>query len=158
MNHTNWKEIVIICCNSIVSNEMITGTRLHIQKTHLYQTRFIRIHVFIEVKVRMTVLMYLHLLIQLIPVCILYITGMCVMYLYVGVWPICCPVKVVVLIDAARNTLSCYTVMNSDVSVRVRNYLFSHTSDFPPCWQLLWDKSISHGFHDLQLCALINVL
>ena len=23
---------------------------------------------------------------------------------------------------------------------------FSHTSDVPPCWGQLWDKSISHGF------------
>ena len=23
-----------------------------------------------------------------------------------------------------------------------------------PCWEQLWDKSISHGFHDLQLCAV----
>ena len=27
-------------------------------------------------------------------------------------------------------------------------------SDFPPCREQLWDKSISHGFHDLQLCAV----
>ena len=31
---------------------------------------------------------------------------------------------------------------------------FSHTYDFPPCREQLWDKSISHGFHDLQLCAV----
>ena len=31
---------------------------------------------------------------------------------------------------------------------------FSHTSDIPPCREQLWDKSISHGFHDLQLCTL----
>ena len=31
---------------------------------------------------------------------------------------------------------------------------FSHTSDLPPCREQLWDKSISHGFHDLQLCTL----
>ena len=31
---------------------------------------------------------------------------------------------------------------------------FSHTSDFLPCREQLWDKSISHDFHDLQLCAV----
>ena len=31
---------------------------------------------------------------------------------------------------------------------------FSHTSDIPPCREQLWDKSISHGFHDLQLCTV----
>ena len=31
---------------------------------------------------------------------------------------------------------------------------FSHISDLPPCREQLWDKSISHAFHDLQLCAL----
>ena len=31
---------------------------------------------------------------------------------------------------------------------------FSHTSDLSPCREQLWDKSISHGFHDLQLCTL----
>ena len=31
---------------------------------------------------------------------------------------------------------------------------FSHTSDFPPCREQLWDKPISHGFHDLQLCTV----
>ena len=31
---------------------------------------------------------------------------------------------------------------------------FSHTSDFHPCREQLWDKSISHGFHYLQLCTL----
>ena len=30
----------------------------------------------------------------------------------------------------------------------------SRTSDFPPCREQLWDKSISHGFLDLQLCAV----
>ena len=34
--------------------------------------------------------------------------------------------------------------------------IFSHTSDFPPCREHLWDKSISHGFHDLQHCP-VNV-
>ena len=33
-------------------------------------------------------------------------------------------------------------------------FQFSHTSDFLPCREQLWDKYISHGFHDLQLCAV----
>ena len=32
--------------------------------------------------------------------------------------------------------------------------LISHTSDFLPCREQLWDKFISHGFHDLQLYTL----
>ena len=36
----------------------------------------------------------------------------------------------------------------------LHNDVFSHTSDIPPCREQLWDKSISHGFHDLQLCTL----
>ena len=33
-------------------------------------------------------------------------------------------------------------------------FTFSHTSDIPPCREQLWDKSISHGFHDLKLCTV----
>ena len=36
--------------------------------------------------------------------------------------------------------------------ITVVGCLFSHIFNLPPCW----DKFISHGFHDLQLCAMIN--
>ena len=32
--------------------------------------------------------------------------------------------------------------------------MFSHISDLPPCREQFWDKSSSHGFHDLQLRTL----
>ena len=37
-----------------------------------------------------------------------------------------------------------------------KKMLFPHISDFSSCWEQLWDKSIPHGFHDLQICAMIN--
>ena len=33
-------------------------------------------------------------------------------------------------------------------------HILSHTCDFPPGCEQLWNKSISHGFYDLQLCAV----
>ena len=36
--------------------------------------------------------------------------------------------------------------------------LFSHYSDFPPCWEQFWDKSIAHGFfHYLEVCVRWSV-
>ena len=47
------------------------------------------------------------------------------------------------------------TIKFPNQQVMMNDEWFSNTSDFPPCREQLWDKSISHGFHDLQFCAYI---
>ena len=57
--------------------------------------------------------------------------------------------------------LTCEFLMFTALMPTVLTCEFSHTSDFPPCREQLWDKSISHDFHDLQILhsifSMINV-